>query len=109
MNFAACAARAALSLSPRNMWVKANIATVWALSATGALSPSIRLWVCGVGEWAATLLILSPTISPPQQCTASRSLPAVREVRPRSRTSLRVYVEDAGSTIPQLMDAMNGK
>jgi ABC-2 type transport system ATP-binding protein len=34
-------------------------------------------------------------------------LPQVIEVRPRSRTSLRFHVEDAGSTIPVLMEAMN--
>jgi ABC-2 type transport system ATP-binding protein len=35
------------------------------------------------------------------------SLPAVREVRPRSRNEVRVYVEDAASTTPQLMEAMS--
>lgn len=34
-------------------------------------------------------------------------LAIVREVRPRSRTAVRVYVEDAGSAIPLLLDAMN--
>ena len=33
-------------------------------------------------------------------------LPAVKEVRPRSRNEVRVHVEDAGSTIPLLIDAM---
>jgi ABC-2 type transport system ATP-binding protein len=33
--------------------------------------------------------------------------PQVIDVRPRSRTSLRFHVEDAGSTIPVLMEAMN--
>jgi ABC-2 type transport system ATP-binding protein len=33
-------------------------------------------------------------------------LPQVKEVRPRSRTSVRVYVKDVGSTIPVLMEAM---
>jgi ABC-2 type transport system ATP-binding protein len=34
-------------------------------------------------------------------------IPQVIDVRPRSRTSLRFHVEDAGSTIPVLMEAMN--
>jgi ABC-2 type transport system ATP-binding protein len=35
-------------------------------------------------------------------------LPIVREVRQQSRKELRVYVEDAGSATPILIDAMNG-
>jgi ABC-2 type transport system ATP-binding protein len=38
---------------------------------------------------------------------ALSQLPHVKEVRPRSRTTLRVLVQDAGTTIPVLIDAMN--
>jgi hypothetical protein len=34
-------------------------------------------------------------------------LPVVREVRPQSRSAVRVYVEDAGSAMPLLIEAMN--
>ncbi len=34
-------------------------------------------------------------------------LATVTEVRPRSRTEVRVYVQEAGSAMPQLIDAMN--
>jgi ABC-2 type transport system ATP-binding protein len=34
-------------------------------------------------------------------------LPFVNEVRPRSRTTVRVFVDEAGSATPQLLDAMS--
>jgi ABC-2 type transport system ATP-binding protein len=50
--------------------------------------------------------IVSKDFTPSVVYTLSQ-LPSVREVRPLSRTTLRVFVEDAGTTIPVLIDAMN--
>jgi len=69
-----------------------------------ALDTPVRLRRSVIGGDAVDIVSNDFT---PAVVYALSQLPPVREVRPRSRTTLRVLVEDAATTIPVLIDAMN--
>jgi ABC-2 type transport system ATP-binding protein len=50
--------------------------------------------------------LTSPDLTPAAVISLSQ-LPVVKQIRPESKTELRVYVEDAGKAMPVLMEAMS--